>query len=76
MDDLRWAICHQVRCAICHRVLSAADQDRREARKVHLVILRLELLVSALLESYSYGERRCPNCGTLLETDLLTERKT
>ena len=65
-----------VRCATCHQVLSAADQDWREACRIHLVTPQLEPLVAALLESYSYRERCCPSCGTLLETDLLTESET
>ena len=65
-----------VRCAICHQGLSAADQDWRDACRVRLVTPRLEPLVAALLESYSYRERCCPTCGTLLETDLLIESET
>ena len=34
------------------------------------------ILRSSWLESYSYRERWCPNCSTLLETDLLIESET
>ncbi len=65
-----------VRCAACHHVLSAADRDWQEACRVHLVSPRLEPRVAELLESYSYRERCCPSCGTLLETDLHIESET
>jgi hypothetical protein len=37
---------------------------------------RREPVVRDLVEAYSYRERCCRNCGTLLETDLAAEGET
>ena len=64
------------RCTVCQHVLCPADQDWREACRVRLGAPQREPVGRDLLETYSYRERCCPNCGTLLETDLVTEGET
>jgi len=64
------------RCTVCRHVLCPEDQDWREACRVRLVAPRREPVVRDLVEAYSYRERCCRNCGTLLETDLAAEGET
>lgn len=65
-----------IRCARCRHVFCRAGEDWKQASAVRLLPPTLAgPLMSAARGKYVLQQNTCPSCGTLLDTDLIEEKK-